>query len=94
VRGSASPEQTAVQATGEIAAPKGDRADTVLFEIARETGDLARLVIRQSGGVQVEFRFAKWQMNPPVAEAMFHFQVPIGVAIVNGQLPAGEPGVK
>jgi outer membrane lipoprotein carrier protein len=76
------------------AAPKGAQEDIVLFEIGRRTGELSRLVIRQSGGVQVEFRFAKWQMNPPVSEAMFHFQVPLGVAIVNGELPAGEPGVK
>jgi outer membrane lipoprotein carrier protein len=81
-------------AADDAAARKGGKDDTVLFEIARETGELARLVVRQSGGVQVEFRFAKWQMNPLVAEAMFHFQVPIGVAIVNGELPPGEPGVK
>ena len=34
-----------------------------------------------------------WQMNPPVSEALFHFQVPVGVAIVNGELPAGEADV-
>lgn len=78
----------------EHAAPKGGQDDTVVFEIARETGDLVRLAVRQSGGIQVQFRFAKWQFNPPVAEALFHFQIPIGVAIVDGELPAGEAGVK
>ena len=66
----------------------------MLFEINRSSGELSRLVIRQSGGVQVEFRFAKWQMNPLVSEAMFHFEIPVGVAIVNGELPSGEVGVK
>jgi outer membrane lipoprotein carrier protein len=97
VRGAASDRGTSV--TNDAAAPKGGHDDgghddIVLFEIGRQTGELSRLVIRQGGGVQVEFRFAKWQMNPPVPEAMFHFQVPVGVAIVNGELPAGEPGVK
>jgi hypothetical protein len=81
-------------AMDQAAAPKGAQDDTVLFEISRATGALSRLVIRQSGGVQVEFRFTNWQMNPPVSEAMFRFQVPVGVAIVNGELPAGEADVK
>jgi len=92
VRGAASAPRNA--ATGEAAAPQGAQDDTVLFEISRATGALSRLVIRQSGGVQVEFRFTNWQTNPPVSEAMFHFQVPVGVAIVNGELPAGEADVK
>jgi outer membrane lipoprotein carrier protein len=92
VRGATSDRGTS--ARNDAAAPKGGQDDIVLFEIGRQNGELSRLVIRQSGGVQVEFRFAKWQMNPPVPEAMFHFQVPVGVAIVNGELPAGEPGVK
>lgn len=92
VRGTPSDPDRA--ATDDAAAPKGGQDDIVLFEIGRQTGELSRLVIRQSGGIQVEFRFAKWQMNPAVPEAMFHFQVPVGVAIVNGELPPGEPGVK
>jgi outer membrane lipoprotein carrier protein len=78
----------------DAAAPKSRQDETVLFEINRTTGELSRLVVRQSGAVQVEFRFTNWQMNPPVSEAMFHFQVPVGVAIVNGELPAGEASVK
>jgi len=91
VRGASNPPATAAD---DSAAPKGAQSDVVLFEIVRDTGELVHLVVRQSGGVQVEFHFAKWQFNPAVEEVLFHFQVPIGVAIVNGELPAGEAGVK
>lgn len=81
--------------TANDAAPaKASQDDTVLFEINRDTGELSRLIVRQRGAVEVEFRFRNWQMNPPVTEAMFHFEVPVGVAIVNGELHAGEAGLK
>jgi outer membrane lipoprotein carrier protein len=76
------------------ASPQGGQGDTVLFEIVRETGELARLLVRQSGGVQVEFRFENWRMNPPVPDSLFRFDVPPGVAIVNGELPPGDDPVK
>ncbi len=76
------------------ATPGGGKADAVFFEIARETGELARLLVLQSGGVQVEFQFENWRRNPPVADSAFRFEVPAGVAIVNGELPAGDARVK
>jgi hypothetical protein len=76
------------------ASPNGGKGDTVFFEIVRQTGELARLLVRQSGGVQVEFRFENWHMNPPVPDSLFRFDVPLGVAIVNGELPAGDAPVK
>lgn len=65
-------------------------SDAVLFEVARDTGELARLVVRQAGGVAVEFRFENWRFDPAIPETMFRFQVPAGVAIVNGELADGE----
>jgi outer membrane lipoprotein carrier protein len=62
--------------------------DTVLLEVGRALGELARIVIRDKGGVGIEFRFEQWRDDPVVAEALFHFEVPLGVAIVNGELPA------
>src|SRR6266446_1166115 len=44
----------------------------------------------QPGGVSVEFHFTNWQVDPPVDESLFHFRVPSGVAIVNGELPADD----
>jgi outer membrane lipoprotein carrier protein len=76
------------------ASPAGGQGDTVFFEIVGETGELSRLLVRQSGGVQVEFRFENWRMNPPVPDALFRFDVPAGVAIVNGELPSGDAAVK
>jgi outer membrane lipoprotein carrier protein len=76
------------------ASPSGRKDDTVFFEIVADTGELARLLVRQSGGVQVEFRFENWRMNPPVPDSLFRFDVPLGVAIVNGELPAGDAAVK
>jgi len=77
-----------------LAAPAGSQNDVVLFEIDRETGELARLIVRQSGGVEVEFRFQNWHLDPPLPESLFKFEVPSGVAIVNGELPQGHEPVK
>jgi outer membrane lipoprotein carrier protein len=61
-------------------------ADAVLFEVARDNGELARLIVRQAGSVEVEFRFENWRFNPAIPDAMFRFEPPAGVAIVNGEL--------
>jgi Predicted periplasmic protein (DUF2092) len=68
-------------------------ADAVFFEVARENGELVRLIVRQPGGVEVEFRFENWRFDPPIPETMFHFTPPPGVAIVNGELADGKPEV-
>ncbi len=64
-------------------------AGTVLLEIGRESGELVRIDIRDEGGVGVEFHFARWQYDPPIAEALFHFDMPRGVAIVNAEALQG-----
>jgi outer membrane lipoprotein carrier protein len=68
---------------------QGEQEDTVLLEIGRESGELVRIVVRNKGGVGIEFYFAHWLDDPPIAEALFHFQPPEGVAIVNAELPSG-----
>jgi len=60
--------------------------DAVFFEIARDSGELARLIVRQAGGIEVEFRFENWRFDPAIPDTMFHFEPPPGVAIVNGEL--------
>jgi outer membrane lipoprotein carrier protein len=65
----------------------GAQEDTVLLEIGRESGELVRIVVRDKGGVGIEFHFANWVDDPPIAEALFHFEPPKGVAIVNAELP-------
>lgn len=67
-----------------------ESSETVFFEIVRTTGDLVRVLVRDSGGVGIEFHFKNWQRDPPVDDSLFRFSVPPGVAIVNGELAAGD----
>ena len=67
--------------------------ETVLFEIVKKTGDLVGVVVKDPGGVGIEFHFANWRQDPQVAESLFRFTAPPGVAIVNGELPEGGGGV-
>jgi outer membrane lipoprotein carrier protein len=64
--------------------------DAVFFEIARDSGELARLIVRQAGGIEVEFRFENWRFDPAIPDVMFRFDPPAGVAIVNGELAEGK----
>ncbi len=54
----------------------------LLLEIVPATGELVRVLVREAAGIEVEFRFANWQWNPPLPEVLFHFQAAPGVAIV------------
>lgn len=65
-------------------------ADIVFFEVEPESGELTRIVIRQSDGVELEFKFRNWRFDPPLESSMFRFSVPRGVAIVNGESQTGE----
>jgi chaperone LolA len=65
-----------------------NRDTTVLLEVARDTGELTRIQVRDPGGISLEFRFENWRFDPLVEAAQFEFHLPDGVAIVNGELPA------
>jgi outer membrane lipoprotein carrier protein len=64
--------------------------DEVFFEIANGSGDLSRIIVRQPGGIEVEFRFQNWEFDPQISAGLFRFEPPAGVAIVNGEMPAGD----
>ncbi len=64
----------------------------VLFEIT-PSGDLARIVVPQEGGIEHEFIFKDWQWDVPVRKEWFVFEPPPGVVIVDGLLPT-SPGVR
>src|SRR5713226_35385 len=68
--------------------------DMVYLEIVQSSGDLVRILVKSAGGVGIEFRFAGWQYNPQVADSLFHFNVPPGVAIVSGELPPSQAGAR
>jgi outer membrane lipoprotein carrier protein len=77
----------------EITSQTDDAAGGVLFEVARKSGDLVRILVQDPAGVAIEFRFANWLADPPIADSLFHFSAPPGVAIVNGELPGGQKRV-
>jgi outer membrane lipoprotein carrier protein len=64
--------------------PAGQDYTEVLLELDSSTGELARIEIRQPGAVELEYRFGSWQSDPPLQDTLFRFQVPPGVAIVDG----------
>src|SRR5580658_2112686 len=61
----------------------------VLFETDPDAR-LVRVLIREAGHVETEFRFGHWEENSPIPEVKFHFQPPPGVAIVDEESLAGE----
>jgi len=44
---------------------------------------LVRILIREAGGIETEFRFGNWQENLHLADSLFRFVAPPGVAIVD-----------
>jgi outer membrane lipoprotein carrier protein len=66
----------------------GDSADAndSLREVLLETDSQARLVrvvLREAGNIETEFRFGNWEENIPIPESQFHFQPPPGVSVVD-----------
>ena len=75
--------------------PKRDSSDgdqdirEVLLESDPES-HLVRLIIRQPGNLETEFRFANWEENLPIAETLFHFAPPPGVTVVDESALANQ----
>jgi outer membrane lipoprotein carrier protein len=90
LRGSGAPSQDSQVSEAKPSPPR----ESVYLEIVKKTGELAGVTVRDPGGVGIEFHFANWQADPPVNDSLFRFRVPPGVAIVNGELPIGNTGVK
>ena len=72
----------------------GDHHDATdaLREVLLETDPQARLVrvvLREAGNIETEFRFGNWEENIPIPEAQFHFQPPPGVTVVDEATLAG-----
>jgi outer membrane lipoprotein carrier protein len=91
VRGAGS--EARKQGSQDISPQSGDAGEAVFFEIVEDSGELVRVLVREPGGVTVEFHFTNWQLDPRVDDSLFHFSPPSGVAIVNGELPATNNGV-
>ena len=76
---------TSQRNSSEAGSQEFNSSEAAFFEVANDTGDLVRILVRESGGVDVEFRFSHWQFDPPLDDSLFRFEVPQGVAIVNGE---------
>jgi outer membrane lipoprotein-sorting protein len=82
-RGEAAREQPKEPADALGPGDEGEPFREVLLEVDTTRNELARVLIRQSGDTEIEYRFGDWQQNLPLAEAMFRFQAPVGAAIVD-----------
>ncbi|HTS11796.1 MAG TPA: outer membrane lipoprotein carrier protein LolA [Candidatus Limnocylindrales bacterium] len=67
----------------------GESITDALLETDPEA-HLVRVVIREPGNLETEYRFGNWQENIPVPEVKFHFDPPPGVEIVDEEKLAGE----
>jgi outer membrane lipoprotein-sorting protein len=82
------------ESAGAAPTQKPLNSEAVFLEVDTGSGELVRILIRDPGGIAIEFHFTNWQMDPPLADSLFHFDAPKGVAIVNGELPLGDSSVK
>jgi outer membrane lipoprotein carrier protein len=78
--------------TTEEAFSPDSNSELVQIELERNSGELRRVMIHDRGGVEVQFEFANWKFDPPIADKSFQFVAPKGVAIVNGELGASAGG--
>ena len=71
--------------------PKSDKSGflDLLIEVDGQQR-LVRVLIREPGGVETEFKFGKWQENLALADTLFRFVAPPGVAIVDEASIAGR----
>ncbi|MGC1188827.1 MAG: outer membrane lipoprotein carrier protein LolA [Candidatus Acidiferrales bacterium] len=81
-RGETSAATHAGQQSESSALNAGDNFTEVLLEINPTSGELNDVRVEQPGGVELEFRFGAWRMNPPLASSLFEFEPLAGVAIV------------
>jgi len=84
-----SPTNTLLSCTPRVEQDDSGSVKDVLFEVDSESR-LARVVIREAGNAETEFRFAKWRENVAIPETKFHFQPPPGVAIVDEESLANQ----
>jgi outer membrane lipoprotein-sorting protein len=62
-----------------------DRVNEVVLEITPEH-EIARIIVDEADGAVTEYRFTNQQENAEVSENSFHFKVPPGVEVVEGDL--------
>jgi len=61
-----------------------------IFEVDAQSR-LVRLLVREPGEIETEFRFGRWEENLPLDPALFRFAPPKGTAIVDEKTLLGNP---
>jgi outer membrane lipoprotein-sorting protein len=85
-----SPEDSLLRCTPR---DNSDQLGEAIRDVLLETdpgAHLVRVLIRQPGNLETEFRFGNWQENIPIPESKFHFDPPPGVEIVDEEKLAGQ----
>ena len=88
-----------VQAAGDMALrclptpAAGEQYREAVLEVDGED-HLVRLLVVEPGDVETEFQFAKWEENPTLPPALFHFTAPVGTAIVDERTLLGNTDEK
>lgn len=67
----------------------GEEIHDVILEIDPQSY-VVRVVIRQPGNLETEFRFGNWQENIPISPDKFTFTPPQGVSVVDEDKLAGD----
>jgi outer membrane lipoprotein carrier protein len=73
--------------------PRNESADADVSEVLIDSdpeAHLVRLLVRQPGNLETEFRFANWEENLPIPEVKFHFEPPPNGAVVDQASLAGS----
>ncbi len=83
------PGDTLLRCTPRLSSDAPDQQISEVLLEADSEDRLVRVVIRQPGKLETEFRFGGWEENIPIPEAKFHFVPPPGVAIVDESTLAG-----
>ena len=81
-------DDTVSAASANPAVSSAAQGPYALFELNPRSGELLRILVVDSGGVQVEFRFSSWQFDPLLQASKFSFQPSKGIAIVDGEFGA------
>jgi outer membrane lipoprotein carrier protein len=78
-----SPEDSVLRCTPrDSTGAMGEEIRDVVLEMDPEA-HLVRVLIREPGNLETEFRFGNWQENIAISEDKFHFSPPQGVAVVD-----------
>ncbi len=62
-----------------------DAPPRVFVEIAAD-GELVRLSVQAVGGIETEFQFRNWEINPSLPDSLFQFSPPPGVVIIDSPI--------